>query len=333
LVLTAGLSLEPLEDASRGLLRVLAVVSGAVWLVAAALGRGFCRRALGPVARMAEAARGMGAAELERTLPDLNTGDELQDLSEAFNGLLARLREAFERQQRFTGDASHQLRTPLAAMLGQVDVALRRERTADDYRRTLTSVRDQAEHMGRIVEALLFLARADVEAELPGLEEIDLAHWVDDHLRNRTPHPRVGDLLVVDATADPLRVRVHPPLLAQLFDNVLDNACKYSAPGTPIAVRIAREPSGAVLSVEDRGTGIAEEDLPRIFEPFYRSSRARREGRTGVGLGLAVAQRIAQAFGGSLSAKSVVGDGSRFTLILPIHTVGAAILQNDVAAV
>jgi two-component system, OmpR family, sensor kinase len=122
---------------------------------------------------------------------------------------------------------------------------------------------------------------------------------------------------VAGAGGGPLEVRVQAPLLGQLLDNLLDNACKYSDPGTPITLRLGCEAGAVLLSVEDAGCGIAAEDLPHVFEPFYRSERARHAGRPGVGLGLAVAQRIAASFGGDLRAHSEPGRGSRFTLRLP----------------
>jgi signal transduction histidine kinase len=316
LVLTAGLDLGPVEATLTTLVRVTIGLSLALWLVAAALGRRFCRRALVPVARMSEAARAMGADERERRLPVPRTDDELQDLGDAFNGLLARLQEAFERQRRFTGDASHQLRTPLAALLGQIEVALRRERSADEYRRVLTLVHDRAAHLGQMVEMLLFLSRADAEAELPDLETLALSAWIDSQRPRWSDDPRAADLRFSLGDGSHM-ARVHPPLLGQLLDNLIDNACKYSAAGTPITVRIGRESGLVALAVEDRGCGIDAEDLPHIFEPFYRSPRARLAGSGGVGLGLSVAQRIAASFHGTLIARSERGKGSCFVLLLP----------------
>src|SRR5262249_7637251 len=145
----------------------LAGLSLAVWLVAAGLGRRLCRRALAPVAQMAGAARSIPATEPGQRLPVAATADELGDLGRAFNRLLDRLQEAFERQRRFTGEASHQLRTPLAVLLGQAEVALRRDRPPEEYRRVLTVIAEQAGRLHRLVEMLLFLARADAEAAVP----------------------------------------------------------------------------------------------------------------------------------------------------------------------
>jgi len=328
LTFSVALPLDPIDATERHLGRLLAGVSAGVWLLAAASGRWFCRRALGPLARMAGTARDMGAAEPDRRLPDPGTGDELHDLADAFNGLLDRLHEAFARQARFTGDASHQLRTPLAVMLGQIDVALRRDRPADDYRHTLALVRDQAARLGRIVEMLLFLARADAEAKLPDRQVIDLATWARDHLAGWTAHPRSADI-TVEAPGDPIPVRVHPPLLGQLLDNLLDNACKYGEPGTPVVIRAARPSPGlALLSVRDRGPGIAPEDLPHVFDPFFRSPLARRRGLPGVGLGLTIARRIADSLDGRLDARDTPEGGTEFILSL----AGAAEVSAEAVA-
>jgi signal transduction histidine kinase len=238
-------------------------------------------------------------------------------LGRAFNDLLDRLGESFERQRRFTGDASHQLRTPLAAMLGQIEVALRRERPPEEYRQILTLLRSQADNLREIVEALLFLARADAEARLPELETVDLAKWVKEHYSRWGGDVRFRDLRVDPSSRGPLWVKAQPALLGQLLDNLWSNACKYSEAGAPILVRTEQGPEANFLLVQDAGKGIAPEDLPHVFEPFYRSPRERRLGLAGIGLGLAVARRIATALGGTLAVESRMGEGSRFTLRLP----------------
>jgi heavy metal sensor kinase len=309
--------LGPLERTLRTLALVLTALSLGLWLSAALLGRWLCRRALTPLSRMAGAARTITAADPDQRLPDPGTRDELEDLGRAFNDLLARLHESFERQRRFTGDASHQLRTPLTAVLGQIEVVLRRDRAPEEYRRVLTLVQGKAAHLREMVERLLFLARADAEAKLPHLETIDLAAWLPEHLRGWSEHPRSANLKADVPGDGPYRVKAQVPLLGQLVDNLLENACKYSAAGNPVIVRLWREAETIGLTVEDHGTGIDPDDLPHLFEPFYRSPQARRQGLGGVGLGLAVAKRIAEAFNGRIDVKSEPGKGSRFTLRLP----------------
>lgn len=318
LAVTVGIPFGPVRATLRVLAGALAGLSLAVWASALLAGRWVCRRALAPVGRMASAARSMSAADLAARLPLSGSRDELDDLGRAFNELLDRLGESFERQRRFTGDASHQLRTPLTAILGQVEVALRRPRPPEEYERVLAAVQRQALGLRQIVESLLFLARADAEARLPELERLDLAEWLPRHLASWSAHPRAGDVTWGAEGEGPWRVAAQPALLAELVNNLLENAGKYSALGSPITLRLGRGASaGVILAVEDRGCGVAEEELPRVFEPFFRSAEARRRGTAGVGLGLAVAARLAKAFGGRIEARSRPGHGSAFTVHFP----------------
>jgi heavy metal sensor kinase len=317
LVLSAGIGLAPSESTLRNLAITLALLSAFIWGLAALVGRWVCRRALAPLSLMAKAANEIGTDDPALRLPVASTRDELEDLGHAFNGLLDRWHEALERQRRFASDASHQIRTPLTAVLGQVEVALRRDRSPEEYRRVLGLVRDQSDLLRRIVEALLFLARSEPEARPPDFDEIDLVPWIEEQIRRRQDL-KLGDAIRWHLPSDAsFTVRAQPILLAQIFDNLLDNAQQYSAPGTPVDLRILREGDRVVLSVEDRGIGILPEDLARLFEPFHRSAEARRRNRMGVGLGLAVALRITRAFGGDLQAESQPGLGSRFYLALP----------------
>jgi two-component system, OmpR family, sensor kinase len=314
-VLAAWASLEPVESEIRSLAAALPLISLGLWVLAAAIGRHFGRRALAPLTLMAESARTMPFDDCR--LPSPGTRDELEDFARSFNGLLDRLHVALERQRQFTGQASHQLRTPLAALIAAIEVARRRPRTAEEHERVLDRLHDDAVRLWRVVEALLFLARADAEAGLPDLEHLDLAAWAADHLCAWSGHERVADLRVEGSDGDPLWTRAHRPLLGQLLDNLLENACKYSEPSTPVVVRAWGEPDAVAMAVEDRGCGIPAEDLPRVFEPFYRAESARRLGRAGVGLGLAVARRIAATHGGTITADSEPGRGSRFVVRLP----------------
>ena len=290
-VLAAWASLEPVESEIRSLAAILPLLSLGLWGLAAGIGRYFGRRALAPLTLMAESARTMPFDDCR--LPSPGTRDELEDFARSFNGLLDRLHVALERQKQFTGQASHQLRTPLAALIAAIEVARRRPRTVQEHERVLDGLHDDAVRLWRVVEALLFLARAEAEAGLPDLEPLDLTAWAAEHLRAWNGHERAADLRFECIRREPLWTQAHRPLLGQLLDNLIENACKYSQPGTPIVVRVWREPGVVALAVEDRGCGIPPEDLPRVFEPFYRAESARQLGHAGVGLGLAVARRIA----------------------------------------
>jgi two-component system, OmpR family, sensor kinase len=328
LIVAVGEPLAPFEASLRNVALILAGLSTGIWVLAAAVGRRLCNQALFPMTRMAKAACVMTAADRNHRLPSPGTGDELDTLAGSFNGLLDRLHQEFERQKRFTCDASHQLRTPLTALLGQIEVARRRDRTAEEYERVLDEVHGEAIRLRQIVECLLFMARAETEAERPDLQPLELVSWVHEHLREWSNHERAADLHEDVRTDAPIWVRVHPHLLGQLLDNLLDNSCKYSAPGTPIHVCLWRADDVVALAVQDRGWGMAAQDRSHVFEPFFRSAEARLRGLSGVGLGLAVVQRIAAVFGGTIGVDSELGRGSRFVLRLPDASASMAMLDQ-----
>ncbi len=316
--LTVAVSCGPARRTLRELEAALVAASLAILAFAAAVGRWVCRRALSPVRRMAASAQAITAADLRARLAVPAPPDELRDLALKFNGLLARLEESFERQRHFTAEASHQLRTPLAALRGTLEVALRRERDPAEYRRTLAASVAQTDRLTQIVESLLFLARADAEARPPDLEALDLRAWLAHHLDETwADHPRAADLRRDFAAGEPLTVLAQPTLLAQAFDNVLDNAFKYSEPGSPVEVGVRGDGAAACVSVTDCGVGIPAGDLPRVFEPFFRADAARLRGVKGHGLGLAVTARVVTALGGTVSASATAYGGTGVVLRLP----------------
>ena len=200
--------------------------------------------------------------------------------------------------------------------MGQIDVALRKPRSTDEYRHTMELLADQVREFQQIVESLLFLARSDGDALAREFTAIDVREWLNRYWNRWLDHSRHGDLeLVVAADAT---VSGSMPLLDQVLDNLVTNALKYSTPGTPVVVRAIVEGTNAEISVEDRGMGLDAEDAANVFEPFFRSHSAREAGVGGTGLGLAVAQQIAHAMRGELAVESTAGEGSTFVLRLPI---------------
>lgn len=323
LVLSVGVPMDRALASLRPLAIALGVISLVIWTLSAIGGRWVSRRALEPVTRMAHAAGSISALDLSRRLPRSGTNDELDELGATFNELLDRLQISFEKQSRFASEASHQLRTPLAAILGQLDVALRRNRTTEQYREALAAARKQAEQLTRIVEMLLFLTREDADASSPALERVELRGWLCEHLQAWEQHARGRDIRIDAGSDDPLWVKVHGQLLGQALDNLLDNACKYSQPGSEISVSVNQIDAEVRLAVEDDGIGLAADELPHLGEAFFRSQRARARGSGGVGLGLAIVRRVLAAIGGQLHAKRRSGGGSRFVIVLPTASAGS----------
>lgn len=315
--LSVGLSLAPIQALLNRLAVALVAVSAIVWTVVLLIGRFLCRSALAPLTRMAAATRAISAERLDVRLPRPETADELADLGQAFNALLDRLQEAFERQRQFTSEASHQLRTPLTAILGQVEVALRRERSGDEYRRALAVVQGQGAHLRRLVESLLYLARADADARLPDLGPLELFQWAPKCLAEWSSHPRSADVHWAPTAEGPCWINANPAMLSEAVKNLIDNALKYSDPGRPVEVGLQASAGRVSLSVADRGEGISAADQQHLFKPFFRSAVARRRGAAGVGLGLAVVARLVKAMGGCVECTSQLGEGSCFTVVFP----------------
>jgi signal transduction histidine kinase len=326
LILTAGLSPAAVQASMHQLESALAGLSLVVWLVCAVVGRIYCRKALTPVSRLASAARDMPASDSKARLPAPDSRDELQQLTVAFNGLLDRLHASSDRQRRFASDASHQLRTPISGILSLIEVVRRRQRPAGEYEETLDRIHQEAAHMRQIVESLLLLAREDSNTMTCQTEAIDLTIWLPQQLLRWRSHPRSGDFVQQHANESPVQIRAQCVLLSQLFDNILDNACNYSENGTPVVVSIWSDANMAGFAITDEGPGISDEDLPRIFEPFYRTSNALGSSRTGAGLGLAIVQKIAASFGGRIEVSADGRRGSRFAALFPVE---ARLIQGE----
>lgn len=314
LSITAGVSVLPIRATLRRLATTLAGLFAAVLLMAFFMGRYVCRQALLPVQSMAVAAGEIDAEDLTQRLPSLKSRDELDALTRSFNHMLDRLQLSFERQRRFTSDASHQLRTPLTAILGQVEVALRRDRSGEQYKQVLETVQKRTTHLSRMVESLLFLARANAEAQIPSLERLDLAGWLPQHFEKWSEHSRFREISLQISAPGHLVVYAQSELLGELLDILLDNACKYSEPGTSITIQADVTESSVWVKVKDCGCGFADDEIASLFEPFFRSPETRRRGIDGVGLGLSIAKRLAEVFGCDLTVESLKQQGSCFTL-------------------
>ncbi len=316
ILLLAGLDRGPVTSDLAWLAITLVGISTALWIVCAGLGHWLSRRALAPLTSMARHIGRIRVAEPGRRVPLPGTADELDELAVAFNELLGRVHEAIARRDRFAGDASHQLRTPIAALLTQIEILRRRPRSSEEYLAGLEAMHGDALRMRQIVESLMFLARSDADALPVAMEDIDLADWLPRQLDRWKPHERASDLHLEAASAS-CRVAAHPGLLGELFDILTDNALKYSRPRQGVTWRLQTEDDCARLIVEDHGAGIDATELEHIFEPFYRSPSMRTENRPGVGLGLTIVARIVRALGASIDVASQRGGGTRFVVTLP----------------
>jgi heavy metal sensor kinase len=310
-------SLRPVTDTSRAALQVILIGLPLVLALAGVGGYLLAGRTLRPLSSMAAQARHITDSSLHTRIEIGRAAEEMETLVASFNELLARLDQSFEGMRRFVADASHELRTPVAVIRGEADVALSAERSADEYRASLAVVLDESRRLSRLVEDLLNLARADAGRVRMQVEDFYLNELVSDCCRNAQALAGARELKLECRAGSDLQYRGDEQLLRRLLMNLLDNAIRYTPPGGTVSAAV--EPNGTAvhLRVADTGIGIAPDDASRVFERFYRASEARSREDGGFGLGLAIVKWIAESHQGSVECSSAPGRGSVFTVRLP----------------
>ncbi len=279
-------------------------------------------RALAPVDAITRAARDIGAQDLSLRLPVRGTRDELDRLSDTLNGMFIRLDSAFRRITNFTADASHELRTPVAVIRTTAELARSKPRTAAEYESALDAILAESERTSSLIDDLLLLARADAPGSGLEFEVMDLADAIRDACQEARVLATARGISLALEPPSRLEIRADRQALHRLLLALLDNSVKYTPAAGEVHVSLSK-PSGEVqIAVRDTGVGIAPGDLPHIFERFYRASKDRRREshHGGAGLGLSIAQWIARQHGGSITAESEPGSGSRFVVHLPFYS-------------
>jgi heavy metal sensor kinase len=296
----------------------LVLVAPLVLLIAAGGGYWLSRRALAPVDALVRTARDISGANLSSRLQKIETGDELQRLSDTLNEMLARIETAFLRVTEFTADASHELRTPVALIRTEAELALRRSRGEAEYKESLRHILLEAERTTALIEQLLAMARADSGRETLHLCPVDLRETLRSVVEGWKQVATIRDLQFTASIADhDSFVMGDEAVLRRLVDILLDNAFKYTP--TPGSVHLALEhaAAGVVITVQDSGPGIDEREQGKIFERFYRVDKARSRQQGGAGLGLSIAQWIATQHRGNIIVESIPGNGAIFRVTLP----------------
>jgi heavy metal sensor kinase len=290
-------------------------------LLAAVGGYFLARRSLSPVVVMSNQAERIGAKNMQDRLAVRNTEDELGQLARSFNRLLDRLDSSFQHQRRFVADASHELRTPVAILAGETEVALSKEhRSPEEYRESLEILRKEALRLKRIVEDLFTLTRADI-GQLPLTpSSFYLDELAADCVHNCRTLAQAKQISLTCSQAGELPVTADESLLRRMLLNLLDNAIKYTPVGGAVTVTCSHMNGSYTVAFSDNGPGIPSELQPRIFERFFRAdeSRGRNDGASGgAGLGLAICRWIAEAHHGRLELSKSDATGSTFTFSMP----------------
>lgn len=293
--------------AALALLGAGVTYAGAGWLAG---------RAMRPVHEVIDQAEEIRAGSLDRRIQAYADLKEYRRLVDVLNSMLGRIQGAFEAQRRFTADASHELRSPLTAMRGELEIALRRDRAPEEYRRVLESTLEEAVRLGRVTEDLMILARSDAGVLRGRPEPIDLGEATRSVVGKLARKALATDVVVEievdgDATAE-----VDPVLFGQVVWNLLENALDYSSQGGRVRVGVAGRPSEVCLTVEDEGPGFPPDMDDRVFDRFFRADPVRAP-HEGTGLGLSIVKAVVDAHGGSIRAENRREGGARLVAVFP----------------
>ena len=289
---------------------------GMAFLLTALLGFVLLRRGLRPLREMAAHATDISPARLHSRMSSDNTPVELQQLSDAYNAMLDRLAEGYQRLTQFSADLAHEIRTPVGSLMGHCQVALRQGRSADEYQALLASNLEELERISRIVESILFLARAeDTQAvvQRQPLQVHDELERVTEYFEGLAEERRIRLSIAGDATlhADPL-------LLRRALSNLVANAIRYADPHSEVQIDVASTATQCVITVENRGPALDPATLPHLFDRFYRGDASRQHNSDSNGLGLAIVAAIMQLHAGEASVSQPQPGRIRFALSFPV---------------
>jgi two-component system heavy metal sensor histidine kinase CusS len=288
------------------------VLSGSV-LASAFIAVIVTKRGLRPLREMTESVARVGPTHLKERVTPAEWPRELKPLAVAFDDMLKRLDDSFTRLSQFSADLAHELRTPIANMIGEAQVALARNRTADEYRETIESTVGECERLSRIVDNLLFVARVDAAREPIARKRFDARAAVEKI--TAFYHALADDRHIAISCSGEGQIYADPDLFERAVGNLLDNALRFTPEHGSIHIALSKHNTDFELAVSDTGCGIAAEHLPRVFDRFYRAESSR--GSDGAGLGLALVKSIVDLHGGSASIQSEMGRGTTVTLTFP----------------
>jgi signal transduction histidine kinase len=318
-VILAGRSIAPeLRDLRLAAWR-LAAVGGGVLLLGLAGGWWIATRAIRPIEGISATATKIAGGDLSQRISAADTENELGWLASVLNSTFARLEAAFAQQGRFTADAAHELRTPVSVILTQTQATLARERDAAEYRETVEACQRAAQRMRRLTESLLELARLDAGQETMKRGRFDLANTVRDCVELVRP---LADERCITIHCDfaALECEGDSERLAQVVTNLLGNAVQYNKDRGGIRVAAEHRDGTVVLTITDTGHGIPADDLPHVFERFFRADKSRTVSSGHAGLGLAISKAIVEAHGGTIEVSSQLGVGTAFAIRLPVSS-------------
>ncbi|WP_373055882.1 ATP-binding protein [Zunongwangia sp. H14] len=273
-------------------------------------------RSIAPITAITKTTNRISRHHLNARVSLPENKDELYELSFSINKLLGRIEQAMERERQFTSDASHELRTPIASIRGTLEVLIRKERNVEEYKNAIKYSLTEIDRTSLIIEQLLFLARYDRKAKKKEEEKIEIVALVDEIISLHASQLKAKNIRLIFNAEEAGDFGVYYYYGFAILNNIIGNAVKYAYEGSTLIIEIYKNVKGVACKVIDNGIGIKNEDIEKIFNPFYRSSALEHSHIKGSGLGLSIVQKAAEAIDAEIEVKSVKGEGSSFTVIL-----------------
>lgn len=306
------------ENDLKEILRIIFWCGVPACLLAAGGGWWMMRRALAPVAALTQAAERVNEHSLEERLPRTGNGDEMDRLTEVFNAMTERLNQSFARMREFTLHASHELKTPLTVIHGELETALQDTGLSPRQRERLESELDEVQRLAKIVDGLTLLTKADAGQIALFREPVRLDELLREAHADAQSLARLKEIQVSVTACEELTVAGDRHRLRQLFLNLTDNAIKYNLPKGTVTLSLRRAGQAAELAIANTGPGIPPEHLPRLFDPFFRCDASHSQSVEGCGLGLSIARWIVTAHGGTIHISSQPQHLTTATVHLPL---------------
>lgn len=304
--------------------RLVAIAVAIVLVVGPGIGYWLAGRAINPLAAIIHTTARLRPAKLDERLVEHHTGDELDQLARTINGFLNRIADYLAQRRDFLANAAHELRTPLAAIRSTAEVSLGAERSADEYQELLVEIIEECALLEGLVNQLLLLAETESDRLRITGERVDMSAVAAKAIGMFESVAETNGLTLSASLQPELTVEGNAHHLRQVVNNLIDNALKFTPAGGKVTVRLRAERGDAVFSVADNGPGIPPEDMPHIFDRFFRGDRSHSHegGRTGTGLGLSICQAVVQAHGGRIAVETNVNRGTKFIVALPLAPEG-----------
>ena len=310
-------SLQSLSNTLFNLRMIMFISIPLYGLLASAGGLFLAKRALHPIGYITKTAKEISKGDLTQRLKLNKTEDEVGRLAETFDEMLDKLENSIKKERQFASDASHELRTPIAIITAQTEEALAGRHGVKEYREAIETIRDESKKMSHIISQLLMIYRSDEGGYKFNFEILNLNVIIEDIVNEFQEVANEKDLVISFKSADEIKIRADQTLLTRLFINIIDNAVKYTQKGGKIIVSLSKTSNYSIITIEDNGIGISENDIPFIFDRLYQVDKSRED--RGNGLGLAIAKWIAELHKGEISAESKPEVGSKFIIKLPLN--------------